>query len=212
MRDRTVVLAVEDPSCFSRISTVVHSGVGARLLVDSFAWIPLLCGRPTEGKSGRVVLVLFGLCGIIAVFLVDVDVGAILRWLHLLLPSVDISSFVIPALLIVVAVAEWRCRWPEGASVIVLASTVAIRLIAAQDGAIPVGLVAAARITWVRHSVGGALVRILGSLVRALSEEFLSESCFVVVVLRLSHLHLKLYLILGPILRRCLGVVVALNI
>jgi len=136
----------------------------------------------------------------------------ILRWLHLLLPSTDISSFVVAALLIVVAVAEWRRRWPEGASVVVLASAVAICLITAQDGAIPVGIVAAAGIAWVRHSIRGALVRVLSRLVRSLSKELLREPCLVVVVSRLSHLHLKLYLILGWILPWRLGVVVALNI
>ena len=212
MRNSAIVLAVEDPTYFSRISAIVHSWIGARLLVDSLGWIPLLRGGPAKRESGRIVLVLIRLSGIVAVFLVDLNVGTILWRVHLLLPPADVSSFVVATLLIVVAVTKWRSWWPESASVVVLASAVAISLIAAQYGAISIGLLAAAWIAWVGHHIRRALMLILGRLVRSLPKELLSEACLVVVVSRLSHLHLKLYLILGWILPWRLGVVVALNI
>ena len=147
MRDCAVVLAVEDAANFSRISAIVDPWVSPRLLISPLSWMPLLRGRPPERKPRSVVLVLLRLSGIAIVLAYSVGNPLILR-VHLLLPSADIAALVIHSLLIVVPIAEWRCWWSVAATVVFLASAVAVGLIAAQNCAVS-GLVAAAWIAWV---------------------------------------------------------------
>ena len=209
MRDRAVILAMEDATNISGISAIVEPWVGPRLLIRSLSWIPLLRGRSSEGKPRRVVLVLFRLGGIVAILLIDTVRCPFVLRVHLLLPPANVAALVIHSLFIVVAVAEWR-RWRSVATtVVLLASTVAVGL-TAQDGPVP-RLVATAWVARVRHHVRGSVVRVGRRLARALSQQLLGEAGLIVVVPGLPHLHLEFDLVLRRIVRRCLTLRMALH-